>query len=809
MEPLFGAMVVWAGLLALPPANLTTLPGDVSGYVRGAAAVGVDPAAAGRLDGFELQLRQRSLAGGDVDPEAAGPQPTGIGSWALYGDVPVRLLPISLFGGYEWGQLPQARGGRSTLGASIRLIDGVYAGLSVHGLMPRTRVPSTRIWDIGLLWEPTAAISLSAGFDSLNAASGVGVRLPRAGRLGLALRPWHGQPWLTLAADGRLTGGYRASWTFLETRAALDVAPIEGLHLTAGYANRNSRNLLWLGLGVDVLGLGLWGGMQPTAQAHLQGSGSLTYKQQPTESLVRPQQRVELALGGTLRPAPGTLLRGPPAISTAAYDLDSLADEPTVDEVVLPLRGLQVGLGTTDELRAALLRLRSRGKRVRVDLESADDKTYMVAAAADALRFDPVGRLTLDGFASTQHFFYRALSRLRLRFDAVALGAYKSAPDALLRSSPQPPDVEQRTALLAQAQASLRQVLQADRHLSPPQVEAVLTQALFDATGAAQAGLIDRIDPPLQPGPQALLSRQVQGIAPSAVRRPTGRWGPQPIVQVVPIVGTLVQSAGAGAGAGAWTGPLSGGSVDVDPIIAQLEAARRSSQVIGVVLRIDSPGGDVEAAERLWRAVHDLSLRKPVVASMGEVAASGGYYVATAAPTILAQPNTVTGSIGIFILRPDLSGLLDAVGIDTHVYASTPQADWESVEHGLAPADRLRLQASLQSYYTTFVERVAVGRGLLPAQVRQLGDGRIYSGEHARRVGLVDEMGGLADAVRLVKKRARVDPWEAVRVDIPEQAWSLWNLFGGRPPLLEAAAQAADRLTPLLQDKPLALYLGD
>jgi protease-4 len=805
-------------LLALTaaPADLVTLPTDVTAYSRGAAAVGIDPAAAGRLDGAELQLRHLSRA--SDDPTAAGS--AGLGAWALYGAVP--LMRLTLFGGYEWAQLPQPHAGRSTVGLGAKITDWAFAGLSYHALCPLGCTQSTGVWDMGLLLEPSRYLSVSLGVDSLNAASGPNAYVPRAGRLGIAVRPLAAQPLLTLAADTRVSGGYRTPWGLDDSRAVADLMPIEGLHVTATYARRSGRNLYWAGLGVDLLGLELFGALRAgeSSSAALQGATAITGKIAPQRSIYWPHQAsVEVALQGDLLGSDGGFLQPAKRISTVALQLDALADNPDIGRVVLSIGQLRTGLAVTDELRAAIARLQDHGVYVVADLRSADDKTYMVAAAANCLRLDPIAHLRVDGFATTHHFFAEALGHLRLRFDAVGIGRYKSGPDALTRNAPRPQDQEVQEAIMGQAQASLQQVLTDDRHLTPKQSAAVLQQGLFGGRAALAANLVDVLQPQIDvaaaPGPHsAALVRQPQGVPYAATVRPTQMWGAPPIVAVIPIVGTLVH---------ATAGSLLGNSASDAALVAQLQEAQNNPQVAGVVLRIDSPGGDVEAAEAVWRAVRDLRRHKPVVASLADVAASGGYYIAAAAQPIFAQPNSLTGSIGIFTLRPDLSGFLEWIGVHGTAYTSTPHANWDSVEHGLAEADRSLVQSSLEDLYTDFVQRVAAGRGLSEARVRVLAEGRVYTGQQARTLGLVDAFGGLAEAVRSVREQAHLSPTDAVEIQVPDRQMSLGGvveeltlgrlqralgLFSGAlDPARGLVSSAADALATAaaLQGRPLAL----
>ena len=786
------ALLVSGYVMAAPPL-FAPLPTDVSGAARGADAVGFDPAAAARVDGFELQVRQRGRAAG-----------SGLGAWGIALTAPL-VLRTTLFGGYVYNHLPRMQGGRGTVGLGAHLGAGLYTGLSLHAISPRSGAAATKSLDAGLLWEAASYLALSLGVDSLNAASGVGVHVPRTLRLGVAARPLRGQPWLTLAADTRLSGGYRAAWQVWDTRAHADISAFEGIHVTVGYQRRNAQDTLFVGLGINAFGVGGWGAVQTTgnAQDSLGEAAAVTVRTAPSESLVRPtQQTVELAVQGDLREGHVGLLQAPLAISTTALQLDGLADKDEVGTVVLSMGPLKTGLATTDELRGSIARLKLAGKRVVARLRDADDKTYRVAAAASEVQMDPVATLRLDGFVSAQHFLPEALDKLRLRFDVVGIGKYKSGADALVRQEPRPEEVETQRALLAQAHSSLTAVLSGDRHLNPAQVHDVFDVGLLDPPAAQTHGLVDRLTcDPLRSEARTPLRRRQRGLPPHAFVRPSRRWGQTPAIAVVPVVGMIVGDA---------TGSLPLQSVSAGTVVRALRRAAAAPHVLGVVLRVDSPGGDVVASEEIWRAVHDTRLRKPVVVSMGDVAASGGYYVAAGAQRIFAQTNTVTGSIGIFMFKPDVSGLLQWAGVRRHAFVSSPRADWDSAEHALSDADRLRVEHHLDYFYQAFVARVARGRNLALERAAAVAQGRVYTGSAAQAVGLVDEIGGLADAIRYLKSTLHLPPGAEVSIEVPRQAPRLVGMLSafdaaqnkatGWPASVDALQQFS-----WLWDRPLAL----
>lgn len=762
------ALLPLAALLSA--GELVPAPTDVTGTARGANAVAFDPAAPGRVDAFELALRQRFGAGH-----------AGLGAWAVAGVVP--LGDGTLYGGYEWQELMSTTpsGQRSTVGLALAVLPRTYFGVSYHRLRVANLDKGVGSVDAGLLCEAAPWLTLSAGVDALNAPTESGVSLPRALRLGLAVRPWGGAPWLTLGADSRLTRGAAGAagstdaWSLADSRAVVDVSAWEGVHALASYSRQPRGQEVWVGLGVDLFGVEVRSSHRlDRATGINQTFLSETFRAAPSEIAVPPPTRtIEVPLDGDLEEPSAGLFHAGKAIPTVVLRLDALARDATVDTVLLSLGRLKVGMGTIDELRAAIGRLRAAHKKVIATLRGADDKTYMVAAAAERIRLDPLTDVNLDGFAVTASYFAATFAKLGIRFDAVGVGRFKSGPDALTHTAARPEDREVQEEILALAYATLTGALQQDRHLSADNVTAVLKQGMFTAQEALTAGLVDELTQPadLQVSP----ANEPRGDAYALETRPSRQWGAQPIVAVVPVVGTIVMHSG--------DNPLPGATADARDIVRQLVAADTDRRVVGVVLRINSPGGDVYASEVIWRAVRRVAAHKPVVASMGDVAASGGYYIAAPAGAIFAAPNTITGSIGIFTVKADLEGFLALLAVHTQTYKAGERADWESVTHPLRDEDRLRVRHSLENFYDAFVARVALGRHMPDAQVRQLAEGRVYTGKRAHALGLVDQLGDLSDAVTWVREQAHLDADTLVTVDIPDKA-------GGWPALVNRMVAA-------------------
>lgn len=722
---------------------------DVRGYRRGVDAATLDPAATAFVDGFELQARQL-VAGSNSE------------IFGVYGTLP--LAALRLTAGYEWLPVDPQKFERSVLGLSLALSSRWALGVSRLGYVVRSSgVPDGGVWNLGLFGEVSSWLSLSLGVDAVNSPVILDARQRFAYRAGTSLRPFVGAPWLTVGGELRIDGRSR---DIDNQRLVVDVG-LRGVHLIGAYDFDDQGGVLDQTLSVGLsLALGhaelraLGTGSEPTPDESL--AVAATLRQSPSEDLLRFGGRtVQVVARGGLDPEPASLFVGAEAVSTLPVGLRRLARDPTVSTVRLAIGSLDVGLARIEELRREIHALRAAGKRVIVEMASVDDKGYMLAAAADHIRLDPASVVGIDGFSSTVTYVAGTLGKLGVRVESVEVGRYKSAPDQLTRRAPRPEDEEVRRELLDHAQQSLTAALMNDRKLSAEQVQQVLAQGALTAKEALAFGLVDE----LVKLDEREATEDDEGVAEAPEPPPSARWSQPPIIAVVPVVGSIARTSG--------DNPLPGETAEASKIVEWLDQARADGDVRGVVLRVDSPGGEIFASELIWRAVKRVAAVKPVVVSMGDTAASGGYYVAAAAHAIFAEPDTITGSIGIFLLKLDLSGLYDKLDVNNVVYKTAEHADWESTTRPLTEEERARVRRLLEDQYEDFLQKVADGRGLALDEVREIAEGRVYTGARAQSLGLVDHLGGLADAVDEVRRRAGLELDETVELWVPKRALSL------------------------------------
>jgi protease-4 len=445
--------------------------------------------------------------------------------------------------------------------------------------------------------------------------------------------------------------------------------------------------------------------------------------------------------------------------------LDEAARDPCVTGMLLEIGELPVGLGRAGELRAAVARVAAHKPVVAFLAAMAGTPAYWVATAATEIWVAPGSVLVVNGLSRQSVFLRDGLARLGVAFEAVAVGAYKNAPDALTRSHASEAQREATASILDSQFTTVVEGIAAGRRMSPARVREWVDVGVLDAAEAQRAGLVDGVAWPDEVEDRARaaaggarLARERDESRPRAA----DRWGPQPFVAVIGVEGAIAPGP-------SRREPFTGGRVaGSDTLVDELRSAAGNPLARAVVLRVESPGGDGFASDLIWRAVAEVRRRgKPVVVSMGDVAASGGYLVAAGADAILAEPTTLTGSIGVFALKPDLSGLLAKLDVNVESDQRGRNARIATFTRAWTPEERALVERQVSAFYSQFVGKVAEGRHLPAARVEEIARGRVWTGAQARDLGLVDQLGGLHDAIALAKERAGLDADARVRRSAP------------------------------------------
>lgn len=695
-------------------------------------------------------------------------------------------------------------------------------------------------WDVGAIWRPTHWLSVGALGTSIDQPRRGGVALPVEVTLGTAIRP--AGPAFTLAVDVAVDDRDWFDDTRLSYLASARLHP--ALELTGVVAHRPRGSEVvglvglrgWFGGGA----LTLAGGSEFEGPSGLAGLVAAEVLGAKGPSLLGPGRTaqalfVDEALEGPSRLSSLLGLADPLDPATRlSLRLQGLARDDSLSVLVLRLRSADsLGLARVEELRAQIAELRSRGKRVVAWLESPGDREYYLALAADRIVLVPQSILQIDGLSSNRVYLRGLLRKLGVTPQFVAAGEFKSAPEQLTRESPSDEAALVIDSVLDDQFGRYLAAIASARGLSPERVREVLDRGILTAEQAVELGFADG----LVAGKDAL-EEDLRGFAGRSLRlRDAGpdpevprEWGPVPTVALVEVRGNIVPGGDAGGGRFAAA----------DRVARQIRKAVEDQSVAALVVRVESPGGDVTASEIIWDALTRARKKKPVIVSLGDVAASGGYYVAVGGDRIYAEPSTLTGSIGVFAGKVDLSELLARSGVGVARFTRGDHADLFSLLRPWSPAEQAAVEDMVNRTYESFLARVAEGRRLTREQVHEVARGRVWTGAQALERGLVDEIGGLGAAIAEARRRAGVAPDVPVAVlgasglfDLPAAPtppFAQWEaaarllarlaeesapvlppptLHGGRPPaVLAEAAEEFAAAALLLDGRPLAWAPG-
>ena len=423
--------------------------------------------------------------------------------------------------------------------------------------------------------------------------------------------------------------------------------------------------------------------------------------------------------------------------------------------VVLRVRGLQVGWAKAQELREAIEDLAQGGRRVVAYLELetfGSNLDYFVASAAEEVYASPAMRAPLVGLAAEYLFLGGLWELFGVELEVERVGRYKTAADTIAGRSMSQANREMADALLDSLDAQFVGGIAESRDLQREAVRAAIDAAPIDPHEMLAHGLIDEalffdeLVKRLGDGP-VVRGAEYATVEPASV-------GFDPVARFALVYGSGSVVLGDGS-----ISPMGNPILASDAVSDALENAARDPSIDAIIFRIDSPGGSALASDIVWRAVERAKQEgKPLIASFSDVAGSGGYYVAAGADAIIASPASLTGSIGVFALRPVLGGLYDKLGIGFESLVRGAHADLQLTSQPLSEASRERMRAEVVSIYDLFVERVAEGRALEAERVDELGRGRVWTGAQAVERDLVDALGGLRAATRRAKEELELEP---------------------------------------------------
>lgn len=468
------------------------------------------------------------------------------------------------------------------------------------------------------------------------------------------------------------------------------------------------------------------------------------------------------------------------------------ADDSRIKALVIAPRGLQIGWAKMQEVRESILAFKKSGKPVYASLRMPGTREYFVATAADRIFTAPEDYVDVKGLRIEAMFFKNTLDKLGVQFEVEHAGKYKDAYDMFSRTSMTPETREVYNLLLDQFYGSLAETIASGRKKTVEETRAIIDKGPFVARDAKENGLVDVLgyeDNVFDDLKARLKETEIKKIS---LREYLRALGPESgKARIALVVGEGAITSGSGEGS-----PFGGGEEGITSggFAKMLRNVKSDPNIKGVIVRIDSPGGDAIASDDLLHEMKDLSKKKPTVISMSDVAASGGYFMAMTGDPIVAYPNTITGSIGVITAHVNLRGLYDKIGVQKEILSRGRFAALDSDYKPMTEAEKAKLRDSIQATYDGFLDRVAAGRKKDRSQVAELAQGRVWLGAQAKQNGLVDEMGGLEKAVDLVRIKAKIAPEQKV-VLVPYPAKrSLFDLLMNRNEESHAIEMSADRI---------------
>jgi protease IV len=447
-------------------------------------------------------------------------------------------------------------------------------------------------------------------------------------------------------------------------------------------------------------------------------------------------------------------------------NIDKASKDNKIKGIYIDIPSFQGGLATVEEIRNALLAFKKSGKFIYAYGDFYSQGSYYLASTADKIYLNPEGQVALNGIASESMFFKGTLEKLEIEPQVIRHGKFKSAIEPFILEKMSPENREQVAAFVDPIwkhisdeicksrkidQSTFKNMvdsMQLENAADAKRLKVVDETAYFDeftAQVARKMGIKSNKELPLISLNQYSKTPDKSGVKLAMAK-----------IAVIYAVGDIGNGEG------------NDETIGSDRLSATIRKARLDDKIKAIVLRVNSPGGDALASEEIWREVSLAKKSKPVIVSMGDLAASGGYYISCAADKIVAQPNTLTGSIGVFGLLFNAEKMLkNKLGVTTDIYKTNPYTDMGTIARPLTSSEAIILQKEVDRIYDVFTRRVAEGRGMSQGMVDSLGQGRVWSGINALQNGLADTLGGIETAISIAAKQAKLTEYRIIQ--LPEQ----------------------------------------
>lgn len=497
-------------------------------------------------------------------------------------------------------------------------------------------------------------------------------------------------------------------------------------------------------------------------------------------------QFVEISISGALSEVKPTFALGTvptTPLNNILKSIDKIEENKRIIGVIIRIGGIDTGWGKLQEIRNRLINLRQNGKMVISYLDSANNAEYLLATATEQIILAPAGTIGLTGLRAEVIFYKGILDKFDIKADMFAIGDYKSAIEPYTRKNMSEAQRQAMTSILDNLHQQQVDMIAAGReHINAERAIELINQGPFTANEAHEVGLVDS----LSYYDQLITSLEsnhdsktefIPNYGKKAVTQPDlGTFtGLMKFISMFTKPTTQSKKNNTPKIALIYaTGPIMpnhpqipfgiGEGITPHRIIDALQTARKDESVRAIVIRVDSPGGSALASDLIWHEVKQAQEQKPTIVSMSDVAASGGYYISAAATEIVAQPGTITGSIGVLGGKLNLKGIYNKVGLTKDIITRGKNADIYSDYSNFSQSERQKIEKMLHKVYDDFVNKVAEGRQKTYDEIHQIAQGRVWTGQQAKELGLIDWLGGLDTALAIAKKHVSISHDEPIEI---------------------------------------------
>lgn len=513
-----------------------------------------------------------------------------------------------------------------------------------------------------------------------------------------------------------------------------------------------------------------------------------------------PNKYVELTISGEInekRALYEFLFPSQMTVNQYVRTLERAAEDPEIGGVVLKISGPTIGWAKVMQIRSAVSEYRKSGKKIWALIDGQSVPGYLIGISCDKVIMAPSGALFLVGLRMEAFFFKDLLSKLGIEFDFLTAGEYKSAAEPFTRMSMSEESREMLNSILDEYYQEMISMIVEGRDLTTDTVISLIDGGPYTPLEAVSKGLVDSTGyaGELYEEIERDLPRYIEVVRDYGYKKPktpeinffslffgSGTPGEKTAagrnIAYIVASGTIVEGK-------AEEYPFMEDIIASEDMIETIKECSENDDIISIILRIDSPGGSAVASDNIWAAVRDAVEEKPVIASLSDVAASGGYYIASAATVVIAEPGTLTGSIGVVMGKPVLKNLYEKIGVNVEVLSRGKNSGIFSLSSSFTESEEEALRETMEYTYDQFIERIVEGRQLKRSEVERSAKGRVWTGRQAYERGLVNRLGGIEDAVTEAKVLAGYSPTDEIELVVyPKQLGFvefLQDMLGGPP----------------------------